>query len=131
DNWTHGTATNDGAVDHQSMVSGPYAAGQSPSPTSTYPNVVNYCSQSLPNGVIGCVRSDDGGLTFGAPIVAALNARDCPNDFQFIHGHIRYTPDGTIYIPVNNCEGHQSILVSEDSGSSYVMHQDPNSTPPN
>lgn len=134
ESWTPGSLTISGAIDHQSLVSGPYVAGQGPSPAAQgYPNVVLYCNQSgvVAATTIGCTRSDDGGRTFGQPVVAAHDARDCPAGDRFIHGHIRFAPDGTIFVPIENCNNKQALMTSTDSGRTFGMRINPNATPPN
>jgi hypothetical protein len=101
-------------VDHESIGGGPYHAPLT-RPTGVpgvYPNAVYYCSQDLETAF--CSRSDDGGATFG-PSVPMYIFTQCVG----IHGHVKVSPDGTVYVPNNNCNGEGAVVVSEDNGTSW------------
>ena len=88
--WTPGQGGGiPSGVDHQSVGNGPYPAGSTFGPLTSYPNAVYYCSQDLEAAF--CARSDTGGLTFnqGVPIYTSA----CGG----LHGHVRVAPDGTAY----------------------------------
>ncbi len=118
DSWTLSPSTMDGGIDHQTVGGGPYSATGSAGPVGSYPNAVYYCSQSV--AVAFCIRSDDGGATFGVPTVTKA-ASDCDGFLGGIHGHVKVAPDGTVYVPDRNCGGKQALLRSEDSGDSFVV----------
>ncbi|HET9792064.1 MAG TPA: hypothetical protein VFR08_12230, partial [Candidatus Angelobacter sp.] len=108
DDWlpTQGSGQPAG-VDHQTVGGGPYA---SPAPAvHTYPHAIYYCSQDIATAF--CSRSDDGGVTFGpgVPIYAftTINGVDrpvAPGTCGGLHGHVRVSPDGTAYVPNENCQ---------------------------
>jgi len=78
--------------DHQSLGGGPYSANSPPIVrVGSYPNAVYYCAQGQATAL--CGRSDDGGLTFGAG-VPLYTLTQCTT----IHGHIKVSPDGTVYV---------------------------------
>jgi hypothetical protein len=108
-------------VDHQSVGNGPYPAGATPGPLTSYPNAVYYCSQDLVTAF--CARSDTGGLTFGPGV--PIYTTECGG----LHGHVRVSPDGTVYVPNKSCEGRQGLAVSTDAGLSWTVHTVPNTTP--
>jgi hypothetical protein len=104
-------------VDHQSIGGGPFHAPLT-RPTGVpglYADAVYYCSQ-LPHSA--CARSDDGGATFG-PIVEVDPIADA--HCGGLHGHIKVAPDGTVYVPFNNCDGVGSVIVSEDNGITWAI----------
>src|SRR5262249_12442498 len=87
------------------MGGGPYPA---PAPAhGPYPNAVYYCSQDLVTAF--CLRSDDGGATYGPPVPTYTT--QCGG----IHGHVKVAPDGTVYLPNNTCGGVGAVVVSEDN----------------
>jgi hypothetical protein len=110
----------DGSYDHQSVGSGPY-----PPALAALSNPLNngraiyYCSQA---GVTAfCSRSDDGGLNFG-PSHAPYNA--ATDGCGGLHGHPMVSPvDGTVYLPNRGCSNVQSVAVSEDGGTTWVVRQ--------
>ncbi|MBD0373276.1 MAG: VCBS repeat-containing protein [Pyrinomonadaceae bacterium] len=105
------------SVDHQTIGGGPFHAPLT-RPTDVpglYPNAVYYCSQ-LPQSA--CARSDDGGATFG-PIVGVDPVAD--GHCGGLHGHVKVGPDGTVYLPFNNCNGKGAVIVSEDNGITWTI----------
>jgi hypothetical protein len=115
--------------DHETLGGGPYNELSVPPPpppaSRVYPNAVYYCSQNIAGGA-ECSRSDDGGLTFG-PGVDIFNPVEC---YGGIHGHVKVSPDGTVYVPNSSCSagtGSQGIAVSRDNGVTWVDHTVPNS----
>ena len=108
-------------ADHQTVGAGPYPAEGVAGPLTTYPNAVYYCSQSIATAL--CARSDTGGLTFG-PGLPTYTVSDCSG----LHGHVRVSPDGTVYLPNKNCGGHQSVVVSRDAGTTWAVRPIPGST---
>lgn len=104
-------------VDHETIGGGPYHA---PIPTlpTPYNHAVYYCSQDTTNNSGLCSRSDDGGLTFGpSVIVAAPTTNVCVG----LHGHVKVAPDGTVYLPLNTCDGAGSVIVSQDNGITWTV----------
>ncbi|MCW2573071.1 MAG: hypothetical protein JWO88_3129, partial [Frankiales bacterium] len=106
--WTPSQGCGPGTLlDHQSFVSGPYAAPLTGG-TPAYPDAVYYCAQ---NGFSGtCARSDDGGLTFGSAVPADNTPANSVGDpyggaCSALHGHLRVAPDGTVYLPLKGCGG--------------------------
>jgi hypothetical protein len=110
-------------VDHQTIGGGPFAAPltRPTNVTGLYPNAVYYCSQEGEEDTGFCSRSDDGGLTFGpsVPVSVPLSTQ-CSG----LHGHVKVSPkDGTVYLPVNYCDGVGSVLVSRDNGVTWTVRQ--------
>jgi len=103
--------------DHQTIGGGNFAA---PRPAvTTYPHAIYYCSQGVVTAV--CARSDDGGLTFG-PGVPIYNLTQCGG----LHGHIRISPDGTAYVPNEDCTdatgvARPAVVVSNDNGLTWSI----------
>ncbi len=133
-NWTPTQGSGQPAgVDHQTVGGGPYA---SPAPAvHTYPHAIYYCSQDIATAF--CSRSDDGGLTFGpgVPIYtfAHVNGVDlpvAPGTCGGLHGHVRVSPDGTAYVPNENCQdpsgvARPGVAVSTDNGLTWVVRTVP------
>jgi len=139
DDWvpTQGSGQPAG-VDHQTLGGGPYA---SPAPAvHTYPHAIYYCSQDIATAF--CSRSDDGGLTFGpgVPIYTftTINGVDlpvAPGTCGGLHGHVRVSPDGTAYVPNENCQdaagvSRPGIAVSTDNGLTWVVRTVPDAHSP-
>jgi hypothetical protein len=108
-------------VDHQSLGAGPYPAGAVPGPLTSYPNAVYYCSQELATAF--CARSDTGGTTFGAGV--PIYTSECGG----LHGHVRVSPDGTVYVPNKSCLGKQGVAVSRDAGLTWSVSPVPDVQP--
>jgi hypothetical protein len=103
------------AVDHQTEGAGPY---KSPAVSNlVYPNAVYYCSQDLVTAL--CSRSDDGGLTFGPTV--PIYTTECGG----LHGHVKVSPSGTVYVPNKNCGGQQGFAVSDDNGNTWAIRTVP------
>jgi hypothetical protein len=117
--------------DHETVGAGPY---HQPAPlgaaASGYPNAVYYCSQNI---VIAagafCARSDNGGVTYNVstPIFGATSP--CAS----IHGHVKVSPDGTVYVPQQSCKRPdgvvgQGMAVSSDNGQTWSYSVVPDST---
>jgi hypothetical protein len=83
---------------------------------------VYYCSQDVATAF--CARSDNGGLTFGAG-VPIYDMTQCGG----LHGHVKVSPDGTVYVPNKSCNGAQGVAVSTDAGVTWAVHTIPLSTP--
>ena len=108
-------------VDHQTVGGGPFHA---PLPSgAVYSDAVYYCTQAIAEA--NCSLSLNGGLTFG-PAVPIYNLTQCNG----LHGHIKVGPDGTAYVPNDNCPsaGTQAVVVSEDNGITWNVRGIPNSS---
>jgi len=129
-------------LDHQSLGGGPYAEGKPPTAGAIgYPDAVYYCAQ---NGYSGtCARSDDGGLTYGSAIPAyntAANGDPLGGSCSAIHGHLRVSKQGIVYLPNKGCGGTPTpnnltnseffgggpaLSVSEDNGNTWLVRRVP------
>jgi hypothetical protein len=124
-------------VDHQTVGGGPYAMPAPPTRTA-YPHAIYYCSQDVVTAF--CSRSDDGGLTFGPGIpiytFAHVNGIDvpiAPGTCGGLHGHVRVSPDGTVYVPNEDCfdangVDRPGVAVSTDNGLSWIVRTVPDGT---
>jgi PKD repeat protein len=107
-----------GGTDHETIGSGPY-----PAALSALSNAVNqgeavyYCSQSWPLGPATCQRSDTLGTSYGPGVLAyqGNGITQC----EGLHGHVHVAPDGTVWLPVNQCGGKQGGAVSVDGGTTW------------
>jgi len=121
---SQGCGTGINGFDHQTFGGGPYPSNAGlAAPLTSYPHAVYYCSQAqaLALGGAVCSRSDDGGLSFGSPV--EIFGGKCNG----IHGHVRVAPDGTVYVPNDNCAGKQGVAVSTDAGQTWTVHTIPDS----
>jgi hypothetical protein len=118
---SQGCGTGINGFDHQTFGGGPYPKGMKS--ITGYPHAVYYCSQAqaLVLGGAVCSRSDTGGLSFGAPV--EIFGGKCNG----IHGHVRVAPDGTVYVPNDNCAGKQGVAVSTDAGAHWTVRRVPDS----
>ena len=110
------------AVDHQTIGAGPYPPPLDAVPNPIYPNAFYYCGQDI--AFASCARSDNGGLTFGAP-TPVYTVAQCAG----IHGHVRVAPDGTVYLPSKACGPNVAISVSTDAASTWTQMPVPDSQP--
>lgn len=111
-------------VDHQALEAGPYpeAGIGALIPHPLYRNAVYYCSQGIADAY--CSRSDDGGISF-KPSTALYTNNECTG----LHGHVKVSPDGTVYVPNKACgldfptfgNGHPGLIVSEDAGITWKV----------
>ena len=117
--WVPSPGTVGSGIDHETIGGGPYHA---PVPTGlVYPNAVYYCSQDLVTAF--CLRSDDGGQTYGPP--SPTYTTECGG----LHGHVKVSPkDGTVYLPNNACGGEGAVVVSEDNGTTWNVRPVKSST---
>ncbi len=123
--WNQGTGCPiPHSPDHESLASGPPAKGVSVQPASpSYPDMVYYCSQNIEQNLGAfCGHSQDGGVTFTTPSTLVFGSG---TPCGAIHGHIRVSPDGTVYIPQRACTHTGTTItgpgmaVSRDNGVSY------------
>ncbi len=108
-------------IDHETIGGGPYALpiptpapvpSPAPVPQAVYPNAVYYCSQDLVAAF--CLRSDDGGATWGPPVQTYTT--ECGG----LHGHVKVSPaDGSVYLPNKDCAGSEAAVVSENNGVTW------------
>jgi hypothetical protein len=102
--------------DHPSVGAGPYHGGAPVTAVDTN-EIVYYCSQNVLNAAgAECTHSEDGGLTWDNP--TPINGATTPCGAG-IHGHIRISPDGTMYVPNARCSGHQGMAITTNNGMSY------------
>ena len=111
--------------DHETIGSGPY-----PTTLAALRNAVNkseavyYCAQTYPVGAAACQRSDTLGSSYGPSTLPYNgNTTQCAG----IHGHVKVGPDGTVYLPVRDCNGNAGVSVSGDGGITWTEHIVPNS----
>ena len=111
--------------DHPSIGAGPYHGG-APATALDTKQVVYYCSQNvLVVAGAECTNSTNGGQTWNAPAHIFGTGTPCKS----IHGHIRVSPDGTMYVPQASCSGHQGMAVTQDNGSTFTYSVVPDATP--
>jgi len=108
-----------GGTDHETIGSGPYPASLGTLATAlNQGEAVYYCSQTFPLGPAACQRSDTLGASYGPGTFAYLG-----NGTSFgcegLHGHVHVAPDGTVWLPVNQCAGHQGGAFSTDGGVTW------------
>ena len=113
--------------DHETLGGGPFHSPVPTPPLPAYPNAIYYCSQSLTEAE--CSRSDDGGVTFG-PGVVIYTPSQCLGG---IHGHIKVSPQGTVYVPNSSCAvgnppGSNGAAKSTDNGITWTEVAVPGST---
>ncbi len=125
--WTPSTLGVTPGVDHQTIGGGPYPAGTfgafaTIARAFSYPNAVYYCGQGIVAAF--CLRSDNGGLTFGPPVPAYTMA-DCGG----LHGHLKVAGDGTVYLPNKSCgSGEPAVVVSDNAGVTWSVRTIPGAT---
>jgi PKD repeat protein len=127
--WTSVVAGNYPAgPDHETLGGGPFHPPVPTPPAPAYPNAIYYCSQ---NGVQNaeCSRSDDGGITYG-PGVPIFDATVCGGG---IHGHLKVSPQGTVYVPNSSCGegtpvGANGVATSTNNGITWEERNVPGST---
>ncbi|HWW09228.1 MAG TPA: sialidase family protein [Candidatus Acidoferrales bacterium] len=114
--WTPSQCPFAQGPDHPSVGAGPYH-GTPPTTATDKQQVVYYCAQNvLVVAGAECSNSTDGGLTWNAP--AHIFGATTPCDS--IHGHIRVSPDGTMYVPQGNCGGKQGMALTQDNGTTFT-----------
>lgn len=92
--------------DHQTFV----AAAPRGAPTVGYPNVLHQCVNQML--AAWCSRSLDGGFTW-SPGTPAFTGR-CGG----LHGHLVSAPDGTVYLPKDEC-GEAWVGITRDDGLTW------------
>jgi hypothetical protein len=121
DQWVEaGISPPNGGVDHETLGSGPYPLVLGlPNPLANPGNqgeAVYYCSQSGA-GPGSCQRSDTLGASYGPGIVAYGTG---PEGCGGLHGHVHVAPDGTVWLPLNQCNSRQGGVTSTDSGATWT-----------
>jgi hypothetical protein len=111
-----GIAPPNGGQDHETLGSGPYPAALSALSTPVNKGeMVFYCSQAGV-GPAACQRSDDLGSSYGPGVLAYDGFTTACGG---LHGHVHVAPDGTVWLPVNQCAGRQGGAVSTTAGARW------------
>ena len=112
-----GVGPPNGGADHQTIGTGPFPPSQAllATPLNQGQNTI-YCSQDVV-GPAFCQRSIDLGSTWlpGTPAYTGDGAELCGG----LHGHVHIAPNGTAWLPVNQCGGRQGGVTSTDGGLSW------------
>ncbi|MGI9089161.1 MAG: hypothetical protein ACR2HH_15715 [Chthoniobacterales bacterium] len=120
DQYLTPVAPPNGGADHQTIGSGPYPAALDP----VLGNAVNqhqavyYCSQDVV-GPAACQRTDDLGVhwsTVGGLPYDGTTGPGCGG----LHGHLHVAPNGTAWLPVNQCNGKQGGALSTSAAMPSV-----------
>jgi PKD repeat protein len=107
-----------GGTDHETIGSGPYPASLSALATAlNQGEAVYYCSQTFPLGPATCQRSDTLGASYGPGVFAYFG--NGITKCEGLHGHVHVAPDGTVWLPVNQCAGQQGGAFSTDGGVTW------------
>ena len=115
-----------GGTDHETIGSGPYPASLSTLSTAVNQGeAVYYCSQTWPLGPATCQRSDTLGASYGPGVFAYYG--NGITKCEGLHGHVHVAPDGTVWLPVNQCGGQQGGAFSTDGGVTWHEFIVPNS----
>jgi hypothetical protein len=116
-------------VDHQTVGGGPFrlcttaellaspatcAQLAARGPLTQYPNAVYYASQDA--GDAAMALSQDGGLTYeeAHPMYTLVQCGG-------LHGHIRVSSSGIVYVPNARCNSTQGLIVSLDNGLTFTV----------
>ncbi len=112
-----GAGPPDGGADHETIGTGPFPAAFSllATPLNQGQNTL-YCSQDIV-GPAMCQRSLDLGMSWGpgVPAYTGSGAQGCGG----LHGHVHIAPNGTAWLPVNQCNGRQGGVTSTDGGLTW------------
>src|SRR5947209_15127769 len=117
-------------VDHQTIGGGPFrscttaqtlanptacAPLAARGPLTAYPNAVYYASQDL--GDAAMALSQTGGLTYeeAHPMYTLVQCGG-------LHGHIKVSSSGIVYVPNARCNGTQGLIVSMDNGLTFTVN---------
>jgi hypothetical protein len=73
--------------------------------------------------VAQCVRSDDGGTTWGPPV--AVVGSEC----NTLHGHPVVDGQGNVYLAFKSWGGTVGVAVSQDNGATWSLRHIPGTTP--
>jgi hypothetical protein len=118
DVWVEvGAAPANGGADHETLGSGPYPAALSALVTPVNQGeMVFYCSQ-VGVGPATCQRSDDLGASYGPGV---LTYDGFTTACGGLHGHLHVAPNGTVWLPANQCGGQQGGALSTTAGTSWT-----------
>ncbi|HZP65953.1 MAG TPA: sialidase family protein [Rudaea sp.] len=119
DQWTPiGIGPPDGGADHETIGTGPFPTSLSilATPLNQGENTL-YCSQDIV-GPAMCQRSLDLGRTWGPGVPAYTGSG--PQGCGGLHGHVHVAPNGTAWLPVAQCNGHQGGVTSTDGGTTWT-----------
>jgi hypothetical protein len=119
DQWVEiGAGPPDGGADHETIGTGPFPASLSvlATPVNQGQNTL-YCSQDVV-GPAMCQRSLDLGMTWGPGVPAYTGSG--PEGCGGLHGHVHVAPNGTAWLPVNQCNGRQGGATSTDAGTTWT-----------
>ncbi|HET9793918.1 MAG TPA: PKD domain-containing protein [Thermoanaerobaculia bacterium] len=107
-----------GGADHETIGTGPFPASLSllATPLNQGQNTL-YCSQDIV-GPAMCQQSTDLGTTWGPGVPAYTG--DGPEGCGGLHGHVHIAPNGTAWLPVNQCNGRQGGVTSTDGGATWT-----------
>jgi hypothetical protein len=83
-------------------------------PLGIYADAVYYASQDI--GMAQMALSRDGGLTYELAHPMYTLA-DCGG----LHGHIKVSASGIVYVPNKECGGEQGVVVSRDNGLTFTV----------
>lgn len=110
-----GVSPPNGGADHETIGSGPYPAGLPLGTILNQGEAVYYCSQDIV-GPASCQRSDTLGASYGPGVLAYDGTTTACGG---LHGHLHVAPDGTAWLPVNQCGGKQGGALSTDGGTTW------------
>jgi hypothetical protein len=108
------------AVDHQTVGGGPFRSGAL-GPLTGYSHAVYYCAQAAVSAQ--CSLSQTGGTVFN-PATSMYNLTQCGG----LHGHVKVAPDGTAYVPNEDCGGKAAAVTSTDNGLTWKVDTVPDSS---
>jgi hypothetical protein len=108
------------AVDHQTVGGGAFHSGVQ-GPLTGYAHAVYYCAQASVSAQ--CALSQTGGAVFN-PATSMYNATQCGG----LHGHLKVAPDGTAYVPNEDCGGKAAAVTSTDNGLTWRVDTVPDSS---
>jgi hypothetical protein len=117
DVWVQvGAAPANGGADHETIGSGPYPASLSALSTPVnHGEMVFYCSQAGV-GPAACQRSDTLGASYGPGV---LTYNGFTTACGGLHGHLHVAPNGTAWLPANQCGGQQGGALSTNGGVTW------------
>lgn len=116
-------------VDHQTVGGGPFRSCTSAQtlanptvcgvlatrgPLTSYTHAMYYASQDI--GAAQMALSRDGGITYEAAH-PMYNITQCGG----LHGHIKVSSSGMVYVGNKNCGGAQALVVSADNGLTFAV----------
>jgi hypothetical protein len=119
DLWVEiGAGPPNGGADHQTIGTGPLPADQAAltTPLNQGQNAI-FCSQDVV-GPAMCQRSLDLGMSWGPGVPAYTGSG--PEGCGGLHGHVHIAPNGTAWLPVNQCNGRQGGATSTDGGLTWT-----------